>query len=233
MARCHRRWAGIALLIACTLSLSADQQKDTQDPVKEPAKKAPEKLTSLGEYTGLLINLEDDQHLTVKVTLRFLEPNPSAVQQQQNLMRRQVEIMQNRNPVERQRQLAQLAVEVAQNQRNLYTSKEVQQDVRCQAVENIKVRTLQPPLAFDDRGNPRKYSAKELKELKGSGNLPGYASSYSNLRTGQTVTVHLAGKKEAGTPKKGKDPDKELERKLLETDTSYVTMIVIVSEPIE
>jgi hypothetical protein len=35
------------------------------------------------------------------------------------------------------------------------------------------VRSLQPPVAFDDKGNVKKYTAQELKEMRGDGKLPG------------------------------------------------------------
>ncbi len=109
-----------------------------------------------------------------------------------------------------------------------YQIRTVTQDVDLTAADDIKVRIPRPPAAFDDKGNPKKYSAKELRELKGPGNLPGYTGDFDNVRTGQVVQVYLAKKKEALKPppkkKKGEEQDP--------TDTKpLVSMIVILVDP--
>lgn len=233
--RLSHRWAGLALLIGLTLPLAAaDDAKDKKKDLDKEKPKEAEKLVPLGQYTGVLTSIGgSDKLLTVKITIRYMEPNASAFQNQQNLIRRQAEVMRQPNPIERQRQLAQLAYDMAQNQRNLYTKKEVSKDVDVQVADGAKVRSINPPLAFDDKGNPRKYTQKELKELRGDEKLPGYNSDLDALRTGQTVTLSLATKKDANPARqKGKDLDKDLEKKLLDDNRPYATMIVIVSEAI-
>jgi hypothetical protein len=88
-----------------------------------------------------------------------------------------------------------------------------------QLVDDVKVRVLQPPTRFDDKGRVRKHTSKELKELKGPENLPGYPSSLAAVKADQIAQVSVARKK--GKPKDGEEP------KLL------ATMIVIVSETLE
>jgi predicted secreted protein len=222
--------AALALLLLTALAIA--QEKKDLDKEKKEVKK--EELVKLGEVTGTITQLGEDKSITVKVTARYLEPNTAALQNQANLARRQIEILRNPNPVERQRQLVQLQIDIANNQRNLYTPKEVSKDVQFQAADSLKIRCKEPPLAFDDKGNPRKRTKKELDELKGEGNLPGYQSDWDQLRTGQLVAVTVAQKKEAaarGQPKK--DLDRDLERKLLDADKPYATMIVILSEPVQ
>ncbi|HXG10582.1 MAG TPA: hypothetical protein VNK04_12545 [Gemmataceae bacterium] len=200
---------------------------------KEPEKKPTEKLVPLGKISGLITKVGDDRVLTLKVSFVYTEPNPSALRQQQDLARRQIEIMQNRNPVERARQLAQLQFDIANNQRNLYTTKEVKKDIEIQATENVKVRSMQPPMVYDEKGNPRRHTPQELRELKGEGNLPGYMSDFDSLRTGQIVTVHLARKGgTTGPAPKSKDLDRDLEKRLTEAGRPYATMIVIEGETI-
>ena len=60
---------------------------------------------------------------------------------------------------------------------------------------DAKVRTLKLPLAFDDKGNPRKYTAQELKDLKGPDNLPGYTADFTDLKVGEIVRVSVAKRK--------------------------------------
>jgi hypothetical protein len=222
--RPNLRRSTYTLLLLSILPLAAVGQDRSDLDREKDERKEMEKMVRLGEVSGILTKLGGDRTLTLKVTLRYLEPNASAFQNRQNLLRRQMEIMRNRNPLERQRQMAQLANDIAKNELNLYKPKEVQKDLEVVATEKVKVRSLQPPLAFDDKGNPRKYTQQELRDLKGEGHLPGYMSDYDSLRTGQAVTVRVAQKKSAGG-------GRILERKLLETDKPYATMIVIVSEP--
>jgi len=60
------------------------------------------------------------------------------------------------------------------------------------------VRTLKLPLAFDDKGNPRKYTPQELKDLKGTEGLPGYTADISDLKAGQIVRVSVSKRKKTG-----------------------------------
>jgi hypothetical protein len=224
------RSLGFVLLVAAAASFAVAQEK--KDPDKD--RKDGEKLVKVGDCTGTITGLGENKNIKLKVTFRYLEPNPSAFQNQQNLVRRQFEILRNTNPAERQQQLAQLAQDVAQNQRNLYHPKEVHRNLELQPTDNVRVRSMQPPLAYDDKGNPRKYTARELQDLKGEHNLPGYMSEWGQLRAGQIATVTVYARKKDTAPAaapKGKDADKELERKLLETEKPYASMIVILGEP--
>ncbi len=89
--------------------------------------------------------------------------------------------------------------------RSSYQIKQSAQKIDLQVAEDVKVRTQQPPIALDDKGNPKKYSAAELKELRGPGNLPGYTADFSDLRAGQIVEVYLARKRKNGMATDGKN----------------------------
>lgn len=90
--------------------------------------------------------------------------------------------------------------------------------------DDLKVRVAQLPPAFDDKGKPRKYTSKELEELKGPDRrLPGYAGSLEDLKPGQIVEVHLVRK--AGAPKLAKGQELPPEYK------PQVGMIVILASP--
>ena len=41
------------------------------------------------------------------------------------------------------------------------------EDIELLLKDDVKIRQANPPEAFDDKGRPKKYSIKELKELKG------------------------------------------------------------------
>jgi hypothetical protein len=66
------------------------------------------------------------------------------------------------------------------------------------AADDLKVRVLYPPPATDEKGNPKRYTAKELKALKGPGNEWGYTADFDSLKPGQTVRFYLKWPKPAG-----------------------------------
>jgi hypothetical protein len=69
-------------------------------------------------------------------------------------------------------------------------------DVKVMSVDDVKIRTKNPPVAYDDKGNKKKYTAKELKELRGDDpKLPGYTAEFNDLKQNQIVEVSLVRKK--------------------------------------
>jgi hypothetical protein len=81
---------------------------------------------------------------------------------------------------------------------NQLVLKDVSEDVTLQFTEDVKIRMPEPPEAFDEKGNFKKYTPKELDELKGPDKtLPGYTASWENLRPGQIVELRLV--KRAGS----------------------------------
>lgn len=90
--------------------------------------------------------------------------------------------------------------------------------------EDVKVRRAQPPEQTDDKGQPKKYTALELRKLKGADpRLPGYTGDLDQVHGGESAEITLA--RERPTPKipkaKGAKPAEE---------KTYVTMIVITNE---
>jgi len=87
----------------------------------------------------------------------------------------------------------------------------VKKDVDFQTAEVVKVRTMVLPTEYDDKGNKKTYTKKELEELKGKDkNLPGYESALDKLEAGMKVRVVLAP---APTPKKDVKKDVKKEEK--------------------
>ena len=80
----------------------------------------------------------------------------------------------------------------------------VQKQVKLSAVDGVQVRTRLLPIAFDDKGAPRKLTTEEVKELRGSDpKLPGYAADYADLKAGQAVLIYLGRIKPSTSPKDG------------------------------
>ncbi len=91
--------------------------------------------------------------------------------------------------------------------------------VEVLGADDLKVRYRNPPPAFDDKGNFKKYTPKELAEMR-SDKLEGYPADFSALKAGQVATVTLM-KKPAAAAKKLEKGDNGLR----------VTFIVIERDP--
>jgi hypothetical protein len=222
-----------ALLILCAAPAFGDPKKDADKDAKKPEG---DKLISLGQVAGVLTNTGGSEaDYTIRVTLHVVEPNPQAqvdlIKKNAQLMQRRAQIMNTRNPWQRQQQMVQLMRDAQQVPGNLFTVKDVQQDVKASAADDMKVRLSQPPDAYDDKGNIRRYTAKELKELKGPDNLPGYTGGPEDLKTNQLVLVTLARKpaKAAEKPEKPKGGDKPKDdEKLYDKDNPVLIRMILI-----
>ncbi|MEN9672295.1 MAG: hypothetical protein RL553_560 [Planctomycetota bacterium] len=107
------------------------------------------------------------------------------------------------------------------------------EDIELLLKDDVKIRQFNPPEAFDDKGRPKKYTIKELKELKGDDlKTPGYPADFSDLINQSIVNVTLMQK-----PQKpirggnsglvgvaGKKEDPELAREMRPKIASIVIM---------
>lgn len=67
--------------------------------------------------------------------------------------------------------------------------------------EDAKFRTMVLPARFDEKGNPKTYTAQEKQELKGKENLPGYTSAPEDMKNGQVVKLTLVRPKRPANAK--------------------------------
>lgn len=107
------------------------------------------------------------------------------------------------------------------------------QEIPVQVADDAKIRNYNPPLEFDDKGRPKRFTSKELKALRGPDpKVPGYPSDFDNLHNGQVVQLSLFKKKDAAPAKpavKKKKGDDEEETP--QPNKPYATLIVILREP--
>lgn len=219
----RRIYCGTGLL-ALALAASAygvDKKKDAS--IDATNQDQIDKLALAGDLTGTVKSVGTGL-LTVQVDQQTLQANPSAAakgsksanaaaRHQAELLREQEQIMKTKNPLQRAHKLQQLvakaeryrvqaALNPGQNPfKVVVTHKNYDLDVPADAV----IRSMQPPDAYDDKGNPKKYTATELKQLKGDDpKLPGYTADFNNLKMGQVVKIHFGKKKD---PVKAKDKD--------------------------
>jgi hypothetical protein len=189
-----------------------------------------------GKLTQLDANASKD--FTVQLTSKVNEPNLDSqrtlARQQQQLAQYQVQLKRARNNNERQqaqRNINNVMSQLAQTQQKLFKVKEVKTDYKLRAADDMKVRLLYPAPEYDDKGNLKKFSDKDLKAMKGPGNLPGFTAELDALRTGQMVRIYVArpATPAKGVPTKAKKID-EVED-LGSQSRHEVVMVLILGEP--
>jgi hypothetical protein len=228
------RMAVLLLVCAFVLPAAAADKKDAKAEAKEKAAK--DKLVNAGVLTGRLSHVEAQQkYFIVQVQIPSYGGggggiNPGAYQA---YLLQQMQVMQIRNPIQRALAMRQLSLQSplgggVGGGGMATTSK----DIEVQAADDIKVRLMNPPVEFNDKGKPKKYTQKELSRLRGPDrSLPGYTADFENLKPGQTVKVYLVKKKDPprSPGKKAKDKDDE--------DASdkrpQARMVVVVAESAE
>jgi hypothetical protein len=97
--------------------------------------------------------------------------------------------------------------------------------------ETMKVRTMNLPVEYDDKGNLKRWKAKEIAALRGSTRLPGYPAEFDAVRPGQIVDLYVAKvpqpkRNPRERPKKVEDDEDPLE----EYPRPEVLMIVVIIE---
>jgi hypothetical protein len=236
--------AAAVLLFGC-LALPAfaadkDKAKDKADAKKDADKGVTsEKMYRAGQLTGKVLTVvESKKSIRLQVTLQYPKLNTGALNsliQAQNSMQ---QAAYNRDPNGRAQGMYNAQMQMLRAQATLYQMQSMTKDVELQTAEDVKVRLAQPPQTFDDKGKVKRYTAKELKELRGPDpKVPGYNAEFSDLREGQVVNVTLVKKK--GAPVKlpprrpVKDPKdaKGIDADLLLENLPQISMILIVVDP--
>jgi len=219
-------------------------RKGSKKGVKDRDEPPKDKLAYGVHFAGRLTQMDPNnaqKDFTVQVTTKVAELNQGSVSRMQDLQRQfaqhQQQAVTARNLQQRQQALQQMQSvqgQMVQAQRDMYRYKDVTQDYKLRAGENIKVRSYAPPIDYDEKGNLKKYTADELKALRGKEGLPGYTAEWEAVRAGQVVHVYLAKAAVVakGGDKKGKKID-ELDEGATLQARPEVVMIMILQEPVQ
>jgi hypothetical protein len=214
------RWfAGIicflTLLVLLLPQLSAD---DNKDPAKADAKKTDDKTKKketkkeaavvYGQtITGELRRYDNNSAHAFVVAVPEKDPEKVYkvnVWQTGELARINSMAVRNAGDIaNKARQMNDFQFNLA---RKLSTETTTNKEMQFRLADDCKVRITTLPVEVDLKGRPKTRSAKELKELKGNGKLPGYAAALDQLEVGQQLKVFLAKTKTAA---KKKNPDDE------------------------
>jgi len=180
-------------------SESKDDKKDSEK--KKVEKKTPEKLVYGTKFVTKILGLAGESNRAFNVEVHVRDPkkvfefNSWYNQRSFELTRQQNQALAQTDANARfqqlaayQRDVAAFQIDTAKRGSNLTTP----QSVEVRAAENAKVRTLFPPVEFDDLGFPKKWTKKELDERRDKTGLPGYAVDFESLKAGQYVEIYMA-----------------------------------------
>jgi hypothetical protein len=163
--------------------------------------------------------------------------------EQQKLLKEQERILSTRNPIKRLQELRRFVAQMQQpgqpghlprtttGQAPHLRMVKAKKNYDFQALDAVKVRTLETPVVLDARGNPRKLTEAENRAKKGPDpSLPGYTSSWSHLKPGLTVRVYFAPRKKPVPADTAKTKGKDKEKDHGEEHKPPVSMIVILED---
>ena len=221
----------LGLVVLPAFAADKDDKKDPADAKKDDANT--EKTIKAGVLAGKLVEVnETKKSIRLQVGYDVAKPNVGEIQALASCQAQLAQAMYRRPPD--YNQIASLQQQMVQHAARTTSVEHKTQDVEVTATDDVKVRLAEPPPAFDDKGNIKKRTAKELKELKGDPKdpdykLPGYPGVFSDLRTDQIVKISLVKKKEAPKPVGPKPKDADVD--LLGENLPQASQIEILAEP--
>lgn len=182
---------------------------DKKDPPKKDEEKSSSKKSAKDDAKPPEEKVEYGQTMTAKIKqmdpdspkdiiLEVQVPDPQKILQFNQWKQQQLVQIAQAQPQQRAQRLQQYQLELVKRQLDLGKPA----DYPIRAAENMKVRTQSPPIEYDDKGNLKRWTAKQLTALKGNSKLPGYPADFDALKAGQVVTVYFA--KQAGPAPKTK-----------------------------
>jgi hypothetical protein len=210
-------------------SAKKDVKKDESAKKDEPAKKQPttgtpkmpapkgklkgietdpavaeRNLMRKNSLTATVVSVvEDKKLLRLKLTIPYVKINQGQLQNYYNAQMNMMKATNAQGVYNAQQQMLQASAQI-------YELDKVEKEVEWKATDEVKVRTSDPPAQFDEKGRVKRYTQKELKELKGNDKLPGFPAEFSDIKAGQIVVVTLLPRKPAPRgPKRGKDSEGE------------------------
>ena len=220
----RRLLTGFAVLLVGVMvlpALAADD-KDKKDPAPDVKKDADkdkkdepvaEKPIKVGVVSGKLTEVnESAKSIKLDVTIETTKPNVGEIQALQNARIQLAQAYAQRN----YSAIPGLQQQIAQHSLNTTTIEKQTKNVDYSCTDDVKIRLMEPAPVFDEKGNVKKLTAKEKRELKGDPKdpdfkLPGYPGAFTDMRQGSLVTVTLVKKKDAphhvGPKPKDADPD--------------------------
>jgi len=199
------------LVLVLSLSLHAADKKDNPKG-GEPVDAA--KQLQPGDVSGVVVS-NDGKTLVLRMEFESLQPNGTGGKNNNNnqqlqrqyreLQQAEQQLARAKNPQQAMQAYRKLMQEMQQtaaarqpkgNQQNPFKVVKSHVDYEIELDDSVVFRSTTVPTAFDDMGNIKKYTAEELKQLRGDGKLAGYQSSAEKAGKDAEVRVHLSKNKE-------------------------------------
>ena len=207
------RWLWLPLFALLAGPATAQNKKPlNKKPLDKTATE--NKLIKAGVIAGELVHIEPGKHtIRVKVTYQYAVINAGALQA---YLKAEQDLANATN----QQQVYQAQRSMLQQQANLYTLKSASKEFPVEAAEKCEVRLPAPKQAFDDMGNVKKLTRKELAALRGKDRM--FDGEFSDLTTGQIVQITLVKQRLPRTAKKKDD---------LEENKPQASKIAVLRQP--
>lgn len=191
-----------------SLSLIIESQQTIFDPTKitPPTYQTPQFQPNINQndynrqvqYMNLMRQMQE---------LQFIQdPNQRAQRYRsvmQQMQQMQVQMMQQqaqqtvdaqRRMMEEMRRQQELAI---RNQKAAIKVETTARSFDFTLKDNLIIRRMNLPFAYDDKGNVKQYTLEEMQKLKGTNpKLPGYEAKMEDLEPGQMVRLYIAPPKE-------------------------------------
>jgi len=230
MRRYHFLGAFFGLLILLSGAPLAEAQKKKKDDLDPKEGKTSEKMIKAGQLQGKVKNVyESKKTLRISVTVVTPKPNVGAIQGLAQAKQNYLNAIYKRPPDLNGARQAQ--IQMLQHQANLYTYEKKEHEIELSTVDEVEVRAIKPKPEFDEKGNVKKFTKKQLKELKGPDpKKPGYPAEFGDVQPDQLIKVQLVKKK--GEPKPApmrRKKDEELDP--LADNLPQVSSIMIMHDP--
>jgi hypothetical protein len=233
--------AGLLTLILC-LTPATEAQDKAKPGDKSDASVDADTLGE-GEYFGKLVNTPgSDGKFNLRIDLSRYEAKDSAAASRVNSQlnadlqkARQLEQLVALNPTQQQvNALQQVYNQIRQTQsrqKDLYKVVPDSKDVEFYAAPDMAIRFLIPPVIYDDKGERKKFSLIDLREMRGvDPNVPGYEAKSSDLQPGQIVRVSLRPAKARPKKPSGEDGDKDKPKAAPKMEAT-MAVIVVAEDP--
>jgi hypothetical protein len=186
-----------------------DEKKDAKKDVKPKAKPKIDWGTTI-DAKLIAVDTKDESEFTIQLQYKYGEPNPGGQQQvlqaQQQIAAANKALAGAKNAQAVQQAMKQLfdaQVALQKAMANLVTYKDATFDIKCKAMDGMRVRHVQAQATVDETtGEFKKLTKKDLEDLRADG-YPGYPTQFKTLAVGQVVRVYFP--KDAKTPAYPKD----------------------------
>jgi hypothetical protein len=239
---------GFLAVVVFLLPLTA-QDAEKKGEKKEPDKKK-EKLVYGTKFYAKIVKMKGESNREYKIEIQELDQKKvyefnvwksqrsTALAQQQINAAKLTFADQRARALEMYRlALFDFNAELAKRSSNLTISRTV--DVR--AAENAKVRSMIPPIEFDDQGFQKKWTKKEFDALRAKSPLlvyygdkykglaAGIATDFDAVKAGQHVDIYMAyvPPKKKDDPKKKKSPDDEDPPAAKDRPLEFVLVVIL------